>query len=288
MTSEDACLAQVQSIVAGETPDLQDLSFRDPDSLQSGQIRTRIGLWEKILDGYKPAKDVLEWLEHGVDVKKFMKAFRGSFMGVKYESKETPTRVFKNHYSCKQFSQFVTEIILQRIESGAIRVWGKVGEVAPPHLVLPMTIEPHKPRLCIDARFLNLWMVDTPFSLETLVGIPRFVYPNSCMSKIDDKSDYDHILLSFDSWQYFGIEWLCEQILSRGSTITFKSLQRLMGKCNSFSLAFPASKFYIHYSHNPIIYLFYFPKILHNHCLQVLLGHEDVLREIKNNAYANI
>ena len=29
------------------------------------------------------------------------------------------------------------------------------------------------------------------------------------------------------------------------------------------------------------------PKILHNDCLQVLLGHEDVLREIKDNAYAN-
>ena len=29
------------------------------------------------------------------------------------------------------------------------------------------------------------------------------------MSKIDDKSGYDHILLSFDSHQqYFGIEWL--------------------------------------------------------------------------------
>ena len=27
-------------------------------------------------------------------------------------------------------------------------------------------------------------------------------------------------------------------------------------------------------------------KNLHNHCLQVLLGHEDVLREIKNNTYA--
>ena len=50
-------------------------------------------------------------------------------------------------------------------------------------------------------------MVDTPFSLETLVGVLRFVYPNSCMSKIDDKSGYDHILLSFDSQQYFGIEW---------------------------------------------------------------------------------
>ena len=29
------------------------------------------------------------------------------------------------------------------------------------------------------------------------------------------------------------------------------------------------------------------PKILQNHCFQVLLGHEDILREIKNNAYAN-
>ena len=43
----------------------------------------------------------------------------------------------------------------------------------------------------------------------------------------------------------------------------------------------------IHYLHNPITHLFYLPKILHNHCLQVLPGHEYVLREIKNNAYAN-
>ena len=47
MTSENTCLALVQSIVAGETPDLQDLSFRDPDSFQSGQRRTRIAFWEK-------------------------------------------------------------------------------------------------------------------------------------------------------------------------------------------------------------------------------------------------
>ena len=31
----------------------------------------------------------------------------------------------------------------------------------------------------------------------------------------------------------------------RGSSITLKSLQRLMGKCNSFLLAFPATKFNI-------------------------------------------
>ena len=103
MTSEDACLTHVHGIVAGETPNVRDLSFRDPECFQSGQLLTRIGLWENILDGYEPAKDVLEWLEHGVDVKKFIKPFKGSFMGVKYESAEPPSRVFKNHYSCKHF-----------------------------------------------------------------------------------------------------------------------------------------------------------------------------------------
>ena len=94
MTSEDTYLTHVHGIGVGETPNLRDLSFRDPDSFQSGQLCTQIGLWENILDAYEPAKDVLEWLEHGVDVKKFIKPFKGSFMGVKYESAEPPSRVF--------------------------------------------------------------------------------------------------------------------------------------------------------------------------------------------------
>ena len=38
---------------------------------------------------------------------------------------------------------------------------------------------------------------------------------------------------------------LREQILLREATVSLKSLQRLMGKCISFSLAFPGAKFYI-------------------------------------------
>ena len=45
--------------------------------------------------------------------------------------------------------------------------------------------------------------------------------------------------------------------------------------------------FSIHYLHNPIIHLHYPPKLLHNHCLQFLLGHENVPREVENNAYAD-
>ena len=76
MTSEDACLTHVRGIIVGETPNLRDLFFPDPDSFQSGQPCTQIGLWEKILDDYESAKDVLEWLEHGVDVKNSLSPLR--------------------------------------------------------------------------------------------------------------------------------------------------------------------------------------------------------------------
>ena len=55
-----------------------------------------------------------------------------------------------------------------RVRSGAITLLDKVGTVDPPHIVLPLTIEPTKPRLCHDARYLNLWMQDRRFSLDRL------------------------------------------------------------------------------------------------------------------------
>ena len=107
MTPENTCLTHVHGIVAGETPKVCDLSFRDPDCFQFGQLRTRIRLWENILNGYEPAKDVLDWVGAWGGCQKFIKPFKGSFMGVKCKSAEPQSRVFKKHYccnsSCKQF-----------------------------------------------------------------------------------------------------------------------------------------------------------------------------------------
>jgi hypothetical protein len=82
-----------------------------------------------------------------------------------------------------------------------------VGCVSLPHLVLPLTIEPNKPRLCHDARFLNLWIVDHPFQLDRLSDLPRYVHRDSYQTILDDKSGYDHILLTPDSRTFFGIQW---------------------------------------------------------------------------------
>lgn len=76
----------------------------------------------------------------------------------------------------------------------------------PPHLVMPLTIEPSKPRLCHDEIFLNLWIRACLFSSETLRDDPRLIQKDSYMTSIDDKSGYDHVLLSENSRTYFGIQ----------------------------------------------------------------------------------
>lgn len=63
------------------------------------------------------------------------------------------------------------------------------------------------PRPSQDAHFLNLWMEDQPFTHDTLNDSPWYVAKNSYQTVLDDKSGYDHILLSEDSLTFVGIQW---------------------------------------------------------------------------------
>ena len=69
-----------------------------------------------------------------------------------------------------------------------------------------LTVEPSKPRLCNDNRILNPWMVDKLFNLDRLSDLPLYVGPVSFQTVCDDKSGYDHIMLSPDSRTFFGFE----------------------------------------------------------------------------------
>ena len=46
-----------------------------------------------------------------------------------------------------------------------------------------------------------------PFKLDSLAGLSRYVFPSLFQSVCDDKSGYDHVLLSPESRPYFGFEW---------------------------------------------------------------------------------
>lgn len=189
--------------------DVNSLAFPNPSSFVAGQLHDRLEVWSRIPESsrYPLCHTVLDWLKNKVQVHNYFRHFKGSFKGKRFDSAAPPQRVFANHPSCTPFSKFISDTIMQRLATGAISLWGKVGEVDPPHLVMPLTVEPVKPRLCNDNRFLNLLMVDQPFSLDHLCQLPLYVNKNSYQTVCDDKSGYDHVLLSDASRMRFGFEW---------------------------------------------------------------------------------
>lgn len=93
------------------------------------------------------------------------------------------------------FTDFVSQPIKDRITTGAVGVVGTATDLAPLILVMPLTVEPNKPRLCQDECYLNCSIKDMPFSFDSLMGLTRYMKEGHFQTKLDDKSGYDHVLL---------------------------------------------------------------------------------------------
>ena len=129
------------------------LAIPDPAAFVAGQLHCHLQEWKSIASTSSLlSRDVLDWLENKVQVQPFFRHFKGNFEGKHFDSPSPPQRIFYNHKSCAPFAKFISDTILQRLSTGAISVWGKEGKVEPPHLVVPLTVEPTKPRFCNDNR----------------------------------------------------------------------------------------------------------------------------------------
>ncbi|XP_020907079.1 uncharacterized protein LOC110245159, partial [Exaiptasia diaphana] len=185
----------------------KNVLFRDPKSFVAGEVHKHLSRWREILEPNPKSKEILSYIENRVRVHEFIVPFRGDYQGKFYNSAFPPRYSCVNNKSCRGFESFITSTVSERIRNGSISVWGKVGACEPPHLVMPLTVEPSKPRLCHDERYLNLWTKDLPFRLDYISDLPRYVGKGHFQSTMDDKSGYDHIELSEESRTLFGFEW---------------------------------------------------------------------------------
>ena len=123
VTNPERVLEDIDRVVSGESSNVRSLVLRDPVTFKAGELLHHINLWERILEGYRQKTDVLAWISSGVNIRK---PFKGVFKNVAYDSPSSPKKVFKNHPSCEPFSSFISDSLSQRIESGAVRVWGRI------------------------------------------------------------------------------------------------------------------------------------------------------------------
>ncbi|CAC5395698.1 unnamed protein product [Mytilus coruscus] len=163
----------------GASPDIRNVKFFNPKTFVAGQIHTRLHQWQNILPCSHSSDKILDWIVHGVNINNYIVHFKGDFGGHFYDDKFPPRRIFNNSNKCKNFSSFITETVMERLKNGSIECIGKAGLVKPPHIVAPLTVEPTKPRLCINLMYLNNWIKDIPFSLDTLKNVPRSVRENA-------------------------------------------------------------------------------------------------------------
>ena len=179
------------------------IPFRDNENFIAGNVQANCHKWRTILLNYSKADEIFRYVSLGVDIQEFFTPFKGTFQGRSYDSPIPPRIVFPNARNCQDHEGFISNCIIERVRNGSLLVVGKVGFVDPPHLVMPITIEPTKPRMCHDERFLNLWIKDCPFTLDYITDLPRYVGLNHFQSTIDDKSGYDHIPLHPSSCTLF-------------------------------------------------------------------------------------
>ena len=196
-----------EAVLQGQAPPiLANIPFTDPNYFIAGKIHTYYNQWCHIVSGPDREKH-LNWVLHGVNLHDFIRPYTGYFEGQHFDSEYPPPRFTPNARICDDFVEFIGTSIKEDLFSGAISLVGKIGEVTPPYIVSPLTVEPTKPRLCLDLRFLNCWMRDTPFSLDTLVDIPRIIHRGSYMTKLDDKSGYKNMLVHTHCKNLLGFQW---------------------------------------------------------------------------------
>ena len=174
--------------------------FRDPSSFVAGELSWHQSYWKFILSEHPKKDEILSYIVHEVNISDFFGDFQGIFL-------QPPSGIFPNSKSCLYFEEFISLPIPNRVLNGSLLVWGKVGSVQPPHLVLPITAEPTKPRMCHDEQFLNSWFKDLPLSLEKTSATPRYVFKSHFQTIFDDKSGYDHVKLSPYSFTFVNLEW---------------------------------------------------------------------------------
>ena len=115
---------------------LSHLPFYGPSHFRDGNVHSKFYVCSsKVLP---ISKFLLEIVRNKVRIEHFPSHSKGNFKGKAYDS---------------NVSKFVSDTVLLWVTAGVIAVWGPVDGAVPPRLVLPLTVEPTKPRLCHDKRY---------------------------------------------------------------------------------------------------------------------------------------
>ena len=129
--------------------------------------------WEYLTQNHPQQDLLMSWIKDGINIHKFIVPFHGTYRRKRYQHSFPPDAIFSNNKSCITHAQVISTEIEKKIAMGAMggmTMLGWVGEVLPPRIVMPLSIEPSKPRLIHDQQYLNCFMKHYPFKLDQIAA----------------------------------------------------------------------------------------------------------------------
>ena len=175
-----------------------------------GRIQTKHHFWENtILKDHPDKNRLLNWIQ-GVRLEEFVdSSTSGLFHGNYYNGSELTSVELANHIP-PQFEEWASEELLQLEQKGCIAKWSQLADVSEsprPKMCLPLGVEPKKPRLFWDGRWLNLMCKHSPFQMDGVGKVAQCSWQGAHQVTLDHKSGFHNVPLHPDSWTYFGFCW---------------------------------------------------------------------------------
>lgn len=187
---------------------IEDVVFPDPLAFSASAWfhRGSRPLWREILMGHPHEALLVRWLESGIRLSDVFVPFRGTFKGRSYDTPSPPPRRFVNHPMCAEFAPFIFDQIIENMRASSVSYWGPVSG-PPPRVVLPLQVEPEKPRLIEDGRYIDMWTREIPFSLKGIADALSWIEKDMPLWVMDEKAGYHHSLLHPSSREFFGFQF---------------------------------------------------------------------------------
>ena len=186
-----------------------DASFRNSEDFMAGSLSMCADFWEhEILKSHPRKEEILSWIKYGVRIEPFLSPFtKGSYYGRVLASTKPQFYREHNHVS-PEFESWVDSEIQQLLKWQVLKKWDKNIMNEPfPVVIAPLLVEPSKPRLIYDARYVNAFLSLPSTEMKGLGLVPTCFWKGMYMVTIDHKSGYHHVPLHDSAWTYFGVQW---------------------------------------------------------------------------------
>ena len=188
-----------------------NIPVRVGDDFVPGGLAREFPFWRDVLLANHPERNtILTWVRDGVSVYDFLLpdargvSVEQPFNPAVFPGEEMPNRV------PEEFHEFVTREVATLVSRGCLVPFEEVRTSegpARPRVIMPLSVEPSKPRLIYDARRLNATCRHVSFSLDSVGSVAALGWKGCYQGSLDDKSGFHHILLHPASWPLFGVVW---------------------------------------------------------------------------------